>query len=192
MRIKKCFFFRVPHVQTAPCRVVIDAAVDAWIAKLQRVVMTQLHLARRKWKSNPQTNVLPVVRWAQRYLRERQLVAIPCDKEFGFCLETLEAHRSVQLDILEGNAYQEVPMRTIDKVALCGMYAKFCHAVAALENNPDFAHEMLKSVRTGSSVLLYLLTTIKTHKAQGKIEHRNVHAGTQWAFTGLLNGRQYN
>ena len=49
--------FRVPHVQTAPCRVVIDAAVEAWIAKLQRVVMTQLHQARRKWKSNPQTNV---------------------------------------------------------------------------------------------------------------------------------------
>ena len=177
--------FRVPHVQTAPCRVVIDAAVDAWIAKLQRVVMTQLHLARRKWKSNPQTNVLPVVRWAQRYLRERQLVAIPCDKEFGFCLETLDAHRSVQQDILEGNAYQEVPMRTIDKVALCGVYAKFCHAVAALENNLDFAHEMLKSARSGSSILLYLLTTIKTHKAQGKIEHRNVHAGAQWAFTGL-------
>ena len=44
---------------------------------------------------------------------------------------------------------------------------------------------MLKSVRTGSSVLLYLLTTIKTHKAPGKIEHRNVHAGTKWAFTGL-------
>ena len=44
---------------------------------------------------------------------------------------------------------------------------------------------MLKSVRTGSSVLLYLLTTIKTHKAQGKTEHRNVHVGAQWAFTGL-------
>jgi hypothetical protein len=34
--------FRVPHVGTTTCHVVIDAAVDAWIAKLQRVVMTQL------------------------------------------------------------------------------------------------------------------------------------------------------
>ena len=36
-----------------------------------------------------------------------------------------------------------------------------------------------------ASVLLHLLTTVKTHKAQGKVEHRNVHAGTRWAFTGL-------
>ena len=32
-----------------------------------------------------------------------------------------------------------------------------------------------------ASVLLHLLTTVKTHKAQGKAEHRNVHAGTWWA-----------
>jgi len=30
--------FRVPHVSTAPCRLVIDAAIEAWIAKLQRVI----------------------------------------------------------------------------------------------------------------------------------------------------------
>ena len=111
----------------------IDAAVEAWITKLQRVVMTQLHKARRRWKFNPQTNILPVVRWAQRYLKERQLVARPCDKEFGFCRETLEAHKSVQLDILEGDLYQDVAVQTIDKEALCGKYAKLCHAVAALE-----------------------------------------------------------
>ncbi|MFM7984531.1 MAG: hypothetical protein ACKPKO_34915, partial [Candidatus Fonsibacter sp.] len=81
----------------------------------------------------------------------------------------------MQLDILGGDAYQEVAVQTIDKVALCGKYAKLCHAVAALEGNPDFAHEMLKSTRISSSVLLHLLTTIKTHKDQGQIEHRNVH-----------------
>jgi len=93
-------------VGTATCRVVFDAAIEACIAKLQRVVMTQLHQARRTWKSNPQANNLPVVRWAHQYLRDRQLVAIPCDKEFGFCLETLEAHRLVQMDIVDQNAYQ--------------------------------------------------------------------------------------
>ncbi len=57
--------------------------------------------------------------------------------------------------------------------------------MAALEKNPDLAHEMLKSSRIGSSVLLHLLTAIKTHKAQGNIEHRNVRAGTRGPFTGL-------
>ena len=45
---------------------------------------------------------------------------------------------------------------------------------------------MLKSVSVPhSSVLLHLLTTIKTRKAQGKVEHRNVHVGARWAFTRL-------
>ena len=77
----------------------------------------------------------------------------------------------MQLEILEGDDYHEVAAQTIDKVAFCGKYAKWCHAVGALERNPDLAHEMLKSVRYGSSVLLHMLTTIKTHKAQGKVEH---------------------
>ena len=82
----------------------IDPAAEAWAAKLQPIVMRQIHKAKRTWKHNPQTNVLPVVRWAQRCLRERQLVASPCDKEFGFCLETLETPRSVQLGALERDA----------------------------------------------------------------------------------------
>ena len=77
---------------TAPCRVVIDAAVEAWILNFQRVVTMQLQVAKSRWKHNPQTNITPVVKWAQRYMRDRQLVASPFDKEFGFCLETLEAH----------------------------------------------------------------------------------------------------
>jgi len=63
----------------------------------------------------------------------------------------------------------------------CGVFA-----VAALEQNLELADEMLKSVRNlNSSVLLHLLTIVKTHKPQGKVEHRNAHAGTRWAFTRL-------
>ena len=171
---------------TAPCRVVIDAVVEAWTLKFQRVVTMQLQVAKSRWKHNPQTNIMPVVKWAQRYTRDRQFVASPCDKEFGFCLETLEAHSAVQMDILMGNAYQEVAAQTVNNNVLFERYVKLCFAAAALEKNPDFAHEMVKPMpAVNASVLLHLLTTVKTHKAQGKVEHRNVHAGTRWAFTGL-------
>ena len=57
-------------------------------------------------------------------MRERQLVAIPCDKEFGFCLETLEAHSVVQMDILMGDAYQDVAVQTVNNHELFERYAK--------------------------------------------------------------------
>ena len=52
-----CFFrneesrtlpFRVPHVVTAQCRVVIDAAFEAWLAKFQRAATMKLQLAISK------------------------------------------------------------------------------------------------------------------------------------------------
>ena len=172
---------------TAPCRVVIDAVVEAWTLKFQRVLTMQLQVAKSRWKHNPQTNIMPVVKWAQRYTRDRQLVASPCDMEFGFCLETLEAHSAVQMDILMGNAYQEVAAQTVHNNVLFERYVKLCFAVAALENNPDIAHDMVKSTRAVNAyVLLHMLTSVKKNQeAQGKVEHRNVHVGTCWAFTRL-------
>jgi len=59
-------------------------------------------------------------------------------------------------------------------------YAKLRFAVAALEKNPDLVDEMVKPMPVvNASVLLHLLTTVKTHKAQGKVEHRNVHVGSR-------------
>ena len=95
--------------------------------------LTKVNQAQSLWKRFPQSNIMPVGRWAQKYMREHQLVAIPCDKEFGSCLETLETHSKVQMDILTGNAYDEVNSRTVDKQALFAVYAKWCFAVAALE-----------------------------------------------------------
>ena len=148
--------FRVPHVVTAPCRVVIYAAVQAQILNVQRVVTMQLQVAKSRWKHNPQTNIMPVVKWAQRYMRDRQLVASPCDKEFGFCLETLEAHSAVQMDILMGNAYQEVAAPTVNNNVLFERYAKLCFAVAALEKSPDLAHEMVKSMRVVNASVCFI------------------------------------
>ncbi len=103
------------------------------------------------------------------------------------CIETLEAHSVVQVDILMGNAYQEVVAQTVNNNVLFEMRAKLCCAVAALENNPDIAHDMVKSTRAVNAyVLLHMLTTVKQNQeAHGKVEHRNVHVGTCWAFTRL-------
>jgi hypothetical protein len=148
--------FRVPHAVTAPCGVVIDAAVESWISKFQRVVIMQLQAAKSRWKHNPQTNIMPVVKWAQRYTRDRPLVAIPCDKEIGFCLERLESHNVVQMDILMGNAYQEVVAQTVNNNVLFERYAKLCFAVAALEKSPDLAHEMVKSMRVVNASVCFI------------------------------------
>jgi hypothetical protein len=148
--------FRVPHAVTAPCGVVIDAVVESWISKFQRVVIMQLQAAKSRWKHNRQTNIMPVVKWAQRYTRDRQLVAIPCDKEIGFCLERLESHNVVQMDILMGNAYQEVAAQTVNNNVLFERYAKLCFAVAALEKSPDLAHEMVKSMRVVNASVCFI------------------------------------
>ena len=127
-----------------------------------------------------------LVKWAFRLMRELQVVGIPNDKEYGFSLEAVEVQQVIHAEILGSNSYQEISPLEVNVVNIAERYAKLCFRIGRFERHASLGHSMVRTFGVqGSSLETSLVTTIKTHKGNGFIEHRNIHAAACPKLRGL-------
>ncbi len=127
-----------------------------------------------------------------------KLVAVPNDKEQGFTVEHINTHLTSLERILSRPCYRAVgwvnePMAKSQYGHVCGVVAKlWC---TSRNNEGEELDTVTQKVmrRTlassldidGAVVAAELITTMKSHKAEGKVLHRNIHAASKYVFAGL-------
>ncbi len=84
------------------------------------------------------------------------------------------------------SSYQEVASVSLNPVELAQSYTRLCCRVGKLEKDTALRCSLVQTQSvTGSTWGASLTTTIKTHKGNGCIEHRNIHAAANPKFRGL-------
>jgi hypothetical protein len=119
-------------------------------------------------------------------MRELQVVGIPNDKEYGFSLEAVEVQQVIHAETFGSNSHQEISHFDVYAVSIAERYAKLCIRIGRFERHASLGHSMVRTFGIqGSSLETSLVTTIKTHKGYGFIEHRNIHAAACPKLRGL-------
>ena len=122
---------------------------------------------------------------AGRWLHERRLVALPCDKEPGFCLVPLPHQDAAHEEILSRSCYTEILPTSVNIDLLYMTYCRLCRRVGDFLQDDALASNMRNSLYTaGASHSARLITTVKSTKGDGLVTQRNVHASSRFAFAG--------
>jgi len=119
-------------------------------------------------------------------MKLHDVAAIPNDKEYGYSLEARKVQQSVHEEILSSGSYQEVASVSLNPVELAKSYTRLRFRLGKLEKDTALRCSLVRTQSvTGSTWGGSLITTIKTHKGNGFIEHRNIHAAANPKFRGL-------
>jgi len=177
---------RVPGLATAPCPHVVPHELLTWLGFLRGAIFKAVRRGAPHSISARPSRVPLLVKWAFRLMRELQVVGIPNDKEYGFSLEAVEVQQVIHAEILGSNSYQEISPLDVNVVNIAERYAKLCFRIGRFERHASLGHSMVRTFGIqGSSLETSLVTTIKTHKGNGFIEHRNIHAAACPKLRGL-------
>ena len=99
---------KVPKIHKTPsCLKVVDPAADAWLGLLRKGILAAAAKARKLAQRNPTySNLIPLVPWGMRLLKESGLLAIPTDTDAGYALVEQTAMEGICKVILESNIYE--------------------------------------------------------------------------------------
>ena len=177
---------RVPGLPTPPCPHIVPHELCTWLNGLRSSVFRAMRSSASAALAMNPSNVSKLVRWGLRLMKQHSVVAIPNDKEYGYSLEAREVQQCVHEEILSSHSYQEVACASLNPVGLAQSYSKLCFRVGKLENDTALRSSLLRTLSVaGSTWGASLITAIKTHKGNGFIEHRNIHAAANPKCRGL-------
>ena len=151
-------------------------AVDAslWRAKLR---------AKRPW-----CNVRAVERAARDWLSVSSWAPVPSDKCGGFVLVNFDTLLDVQRNLLQGPWYRVFGTCCEEQTwrALVPEYNRICAAIATVDKSVSKS-TLSASLRSGSKgIVSTLIHTCKTHKPDGHVAFRPVHASPAHSFNGVM------
>ena len=114
------------------------------------------------------------------------LTAQPNDKDPGYTIESNDVHAQVMEEILSSSQYEEISPSEVQLPQLHESYGKLCRRVASCAGDASLTSKLTNSLHMKhASVFCLLTTTVRTHKAQGKVEHRNIHSSFVNSLAGL-------
>lgn len=129
-----------------------------------------------------------MMKWAVGIMKDRDIAAIPLDKEVGMCIISNHNLREVHRDILSKPCYSPMHVDTEEEAILdFNLSARaIAKRIAVLERDPGLQSQLLRSTRIqGWSYDSKLRLTCKSHKPNGSIEFRNIHACASPANYGI-------
>ena len=186
------------------CTHLLAPEVEWMVRNMKDCVLRECRRAISKVRyDRSYANVLPLTSFGLSLLRRSGLKAIPNDKDGGYALETVADYRMVHSEILDNGVYEEIPNHMV-KVELDNArtaYSSLCLLIAKQCGEPQLARELRKSLQQGR-LIATLKPTCKSHKPNGSVSHRPVHALPDYAFAGSskwisqvlmddLRGRRY-
>ena len=176
-----------PKGMSLSCPTCTCPALESWLAGLRNVMLRAALRARRSVKCDRSfSNMMPIFSHAKRILRRMNVVAVPTDKDGGFALVRRETLIAVHDDILKTDAYVEVSPFEHNIITILQSQSSLAQRSAKLEEDAGLAHALQRHARVdGSSVIANLKVTCKTHKNDGNVSHRNIHACPAYALSGI-------
>jgi len=164
-------------------------SLQRWLGSLRHLALGRVRAAQsRHLSSSSFCNTLPVARRGLRLLRQFDLRAVKADKENGYVLVPGAAIKQVHELILGSSSYEEVAADQEERFedSVVRVAKKLADQVEVLEGIPGTSRSIMKSVsRCGSRLGGNLLLACKTHRPNGRVEFRNVHASPSYSLEGL-------
>ena len=172
------FFFRdkprqqfsicVPsHGRTRVCTHPVAPSLDTWISSLKRC-LTEVFIKSSRTASRDRSfcNKIPLVSFGLEILSKSGLEAVANDKNGGHSFVDPNVLTNVHLQLLMNGQYFETDFMNWDrrcaKASLS--YSILCKRVEDLEQEPELARELKKSLSTpGASIEVQLVTSCKSH-----------------------------
>lgn len=162
-------------------------SLECWLQGLAHCLLQVGARSRSRASANKSfANLLPITRLGLKLLRDSGRVAVPTDKDGGYAIVKGDDLTAIHNDILKSDMYVEIPRDSIDEVAVKNEYFRLCGVVDKLEGaRGQLAPQMRRTFGPDTSLFCKLHTTVKTHKPQGAIGNRNIHAATRFKLEGL-------
>ena len=189
--------FRKDHSQKPPIRVsastpacseIVAPEMKAWVSHVAGSMLNAVDRVRRssRWMARPKSAMLPVTRLGLRILRDKKIVATPCDKEPGFAVRSEDQHRIVVGNIFAQDMYTEVHVCTVRELEVTGQVYKLSFKIQNLDGSDGIGKAIRKSLtRLRSTLVSNLVVYCKSHKPMNEVTHRNVHATPNFCLEGL-------
>jgi len=165
----------------AACEHIINLFRDHMFHIYEKVVkQAKIEMAREMG------NVPLVVKVALDIMKDSGYVAIPQDKDTGYVLRTWQEEQKAQTRILGGPEYDEINRDFLNVEQIKNQYRALAKEVSQLTKDDRITKMLFFSINNPESKWYSVLaTSIKTHKEQGEIKYRNIHASVNYAFGGL-------
>lgn len=178
--------YRPKGWRTPACTNIVDPGISFWLKSFKARVLGACEKQLRRVRGHTRLgNMFPLVRRAVLWLKSSTFTVHKNDKEAGYTLTTLEDDRAIDTCILEKPEYEEVSEHDINFDTVAKSYCRLAHDIEKWAGTP-IARDILRSLSfPGHSVRARLTKTCKTHKPQGAIVFRNIHAAGRYAFCGL-------
>ena len=119
-----------------------------------------------------------------RLMREYDVVALPNDKDGGFCCVARSVLDDLRLDMVRSVQYQEDDPLAINWDSLVRSYRSIARQIASFEEDSGLYGELVKSLH-GGRFKAVLRNTVKSHKPCGSVALRPIHAMRDWCMSGV-------
>ena len=178
--------FRCPKKTCGEPLQVINVSL-AWVINFKSSMMRAIIEGRKSAaRDRSYSNITPLVRYALRILKENtQWTAFINDKDKGFSLIKKAWVASMADEVMNNRSLH----CRLDNFNACNTtlrdeYRKLCKdAVAVYSDDTSLANKLHPPER--SSPIAKLQLSIKTHKNEGDVGVRNIHAAPKFAFIGI-------
>jgi hypothetical protein len=143
----------------------------------------------RSMRSSAWSNVLPIEKAARDWLAISDWCAVPTDKDGGFCLVALRDLISVQSALLSGPWYRPVEVDSLEQTWrwIVPAYRRLAKKIAGIDDRVS-SNLLCASLDSGSRRFASSLThTCKTHKDDGDVAFRPLHASSSHSFVGIMS-----
>lgn len=172
------------------CNVTVDPSLNAWIHRLCSTLRSGVLSARRHADRSSVCNLPLLAKYALRRLNELGLAATANDKEAGFTLENFDSHVKALENIVAMPAYREIGYLNVESII--NSYFGVCQAVGiewmqgCRDEGITLGRAMSKSAgHEKASVSAKLVVSLKSHKNNGFVLHRNILAARFYLMAGM-------
>ena len=175
--------------RTRVCTHPVAPSLDTWISNLKRCLTEVfIKISRTSSRDRSCCNKIPLVNFSLEVLSKSGLEAVANDKDGGYSLVDPNVLTNVHFQLLMNGQYFETDFMNWDrrcaKASLS--YSILCKRVEDLEQEPELARKLKKSLSTpGASIEVQLVTSCKSHKPPGAVNFRCIHSAPRHAFAGL-------
>ena len=176
------------HGKTKVCTHPVAPSLDTWISNF-KICLTEVFVKSSRTASRDRSfsNKIPLVNFGLEILSKSGLEAVANDKDGGYSFVDPEVLTDIRLQLLgNGQCFDRDFTNWDRRCAKASMsYSTLCKCVEDLEQEPELARELRKSLSVpGAAIEVQLVTSCKRHKPPGAVNFRNIHSASRHAFTG--------
>ena len=164
---------------------VVDSGLQWWLDDLQRQLVGALEHQVRQSKVQGWSNKNGIVKLGLRQLAASEFTPAKTDKTGSYVLVRRVAFPKLHEAVLRSRTYREYAENEASLNTFRKRYFGLVKIIAE-EEGEELAMEIRKTMRMPeNSLVAKLQVTVKTHKGQGEVSLRGIHASTSYSFGGL-------